>query len=657
MTTSVLVTGAGNGLGLESALHLASLGMTVYASVPELHQRAQVESAAKARGLHLHVIPLDVLDSISIQNAVNIIMEQCGEISAVVHSAGVSLRGYFEDTDDDEIRRTLDVNLFGAMAVTQAVLPHMRHARRGRIVFIGSIGGRIASMARTAYCASKFGLEGFAESLMLEVAPLGIRVSLVEPGIVNTERWTTNRGIARRAQHEDSFYAEWFKRQEQLADTLVRTSSIVPMDVATTIARALTSAHPQLRYVVGNRAKLVIALRRYLPGELFEKLYFGGVMARVTNIWPRRKVTPGSSLVPTSKASGPVQTGIATLLSLGKVLKVLGFRQSLKGMQSKRLNRETIRGYMTTRSLIALLNIGFIDELRSQHTVRLTDFATRHNLDPRVLQSLCDYLYSLKFLQRDGDMYSLDTSGELVADQLSGGFYTMYAYEELFYHLESLIRKEKSYRIDVTRRSQFVAKGSGEVGKLLAFPVMADVLRRNGYERILDLGCGDATFLADVCTRNERLTAYGLDLSPEAISDGNRRLERANLNGRVELVVGDVLQLGALTDQIQGIQAATCVYVLHEFLSSDKALTIAMLRAFKSAFPGIPLIVCEVIGHTPEELRKQPGALLEIQLFHNLSQQNLFPREAWKTLFNEVGFEHVHEEYLGWVRTAIYTVR
>jgi NAD(P)-dependent dehydrogenase (short-subunit alcohol dehydrogenase family) len=157
----------------------------------------------------------------------------------------------------------------------------MRRARRGRLIFISSIGGRIASMARTAYCASKFGVEGFAESLMQEVMPLGVRVSIIEPAIINTERWTVNRGIARRAMDPQGPYYTWFCNQERLADRLVQTSPTTPADVAGAIYQALTEERPRLRRVVGRRASLVVALKRYLPGELFERLYIGTAIRRV----------------------------------------------------------------------------------------------------------------------------------------------------------------------------------------------------------------------------------------------------------------------------------------------------------------------------------------------------------------------------------------
>jgi len=282
MNGSVLITGAGTGLGLEMALYLAERGFTVYASVPEPGQRAHVEEEAGKRHLDLRVPHLDVTDESSIQATVNTILAESGGLYGVVHNAGISLRGYFEDCEEDEIRRVLEVNLFGAMAVTRAVLPHMRQARRGRLIFISSIGGRIGSMARTAYCASKFAVEGFAESLMQEVVPLELQVSIIEPGVINTERWTVHRGIARRAMDPASPYLAWFQREEKLADDLVRTSPTKAVHVAEAVYKALTARRPRLRYVVGWRANLVLNLRRYLPGELFERVYFGEAMRRLT---------------------------------------------------------------------------------------------------------------------------------------------------------------------------------------------------------------------------------------------------------------------------------------------------------------------------------------------------------------------------------------
>jgi NAD(P)-dependent dehydrogenase (short-subunit alcohol dehydrogenase family) len=277
----VLITGAGTGLGLETAIYLARRGFDVYASVLNAEQQSHAAAESSRQGVALHAPIMDVTDESTIRQVVDSVTAD-GACLGIVHNAGISLRGYFEDCEDDEIRRVLEVNLFGAMAITRAALPYMRAAHCGRLVFISSIGARVASMARTAYCASKFAVEGFAESLMQEVSPLGIHVSIVEPAIVNTERWTVHRGVARRAQDPESPYYRWFQRQEQLADELVASSPTTPDMVAEAIHRALSEKRPRLRYLVGRRARLVVALRRYSPGEMFERLYFGEAIKRVT---------------------------------------------------------------------------------------------------------------------------------------------------------------------------------------------------------------------------------------------------------------------------------------------------------------------------------------------------------------------------------------
>jgi NAD(P)-dependent dehydrogenase (short-subunit alcohol dehydrogenase family) len=282
MTGGVLITGAATGLGLETAVYLAKRGFEAYASMRDPAQRAALDEAAAGQDARLHVLRLDVTDRRSIQEAVGAVVERSGGIYGLVNNAGLGLRGYFEDLAEDEIRRVVEVNLLGTMAVTREVLPHMRAARGGRIVIITSVGGRIGSMGLSAYCATKFAQEGFGESLAQEVVPFGIYVSLVAPAIIKTERWSVNRGVAAGALKPDSPYYAWFQAAERAADRLVATSPTKPIHVAKCVYQALTARRPRLRYVVGRRASLVVALRRVLPGELFERLYFGLAVRQVT---------------------------------------------------------------------------------------------------------------------------------------------------------------------------------------------------------------------------------------------------------------------------------------------------------------------------------------------------------------------------------------
>jgi NAD(P)-dependent dehydrogenase (short-subunit alcohol dehydrogenase family) len=282
MNGAVLVTGSSTGLGREIALHLAKHGFRVYATMRDLRQADGLLASARERNTQLRVLPLDVIDHDSIESAVRTILAENGSIYAVINNAGVGLRGYFEDLADEEIREVFEANVFGVMAVTRAALPHMRAAGRGRLIFISSVGGRIGSLGVSAYCATKFAVEGFAESLFQEIAPLGLQVVLIEPGIVKTERWAANRGTAKGARCQSSPYYAWFCQAEKEADQLVAASTATPEDVARVVYRALTTDRPKLRYMIGRKAKFAVALRRWLPGEAFERLYFGIVMRRVT---------------------------------------------------------------------------------------------------------------------------------------------------------------------------------------------------------------------------------------------------------------------------------------------------------------------------------------------------------------------------------------
>lgn len=279
---TVIVTGSATGLGKETALYLAAAGFRVYATVLNASQARDLQAQIVAKRLsNIQVLKLDITQSTSIANAIEQIQNETDDALALVNNAGIGLRGYFEDLAEDEIRALFETNVFGTMAITRAVLPIMRRRRNGRIVFITSIGGRIGSLGVSAYIATKFAQEGFAECLYQELSPLGIQVVIIEPAITKTERWDIHRAVARGAKNPASPYYHWFMKSEALADRMVATSPTLPEHVAKTVVRALTESRPRLRYMVGKRARLVYLLRRYLPDVVFERFYFGYIMKAV----------------------------------------------------------------------------------------------------------------------------------------------------------------------------------------------------------------------------------------------------------------------------------------------------------------------------------------------------------------------------------------
>jgi NAD(P)-dependent dehydrogenase (short-subunit alcohol dehydrogenase family) len=292
---AVLVTGASAGLGLETAIHLAGQGFRVFAAVRNLDSADAVRAAASARGATVDIVRLDLTDRASIDDAVAHVIETAGGLFALVNNAGIGLRGCLEDCSEDEIRLLFDTNVLGTIAVTKAVVPHMRAAGCGRIVTVSSVGGRVPGFGVTMYCSTKFAQEGLGEGLAQELAPFGIQSVLVEPGMIKTTRWSRHRGTAAGASNPASPYHDLFWASEAIADRIVERSPTRPEAVAHAIATAITAAEPRMRYVVGRGASVVIALRRYMPQSLFERLYFAGHIRRLQ----RRTGT--------RSASGPVE--------------------------------------------------------------------------------------------------------------------------------------------------------------------------------------------------------------------------------------------------------------------------------------------------------------------------------------------------------------
>ena len=294
---TIVVTGGSTGLGLETALQLAGRGFRVFATVHDLGSRPDVLDAARERGVELDVLRLDLADLATIEEAVEGVAGATGGIFGLVNNGGVALRGAVEDSSEVEIRQVFETNVLGTLAVTRAVLPHMRAAGCGRIITITSVGGRVPGFGAPIYWASKFAQEGLAEGLALELAPFGIQSIIVAPGIVKTPRWAEHRGTADAARDVSSPYYALFWASEAIAERIFDSSLTTPGDVAAAVACALTDEQPRLRYVVGGAARVVVFLRRHLPEGLFERLYYGGQLRRL-----ERKVDPALLPQPTEAA-------------------------------------------------------------------------------------------------------------------------------------------------------------------------------------------------------------------------------------------------------------------------------------------------------------------------------------------------------------------
>jgi NAD(P)-dependent dehydrogenase (short-subunit alcohol dehydrogenase family) len=271
---AVVITGASTGIGEACALRLDKTGFYVFAGVRKPEDGERLKSQASGR-----LVPLiiDVTDAATIEAAAHTVSDTAGEggLAGLVNNAGVSVPGPLEFLPIDELRRQLEVNVIGQIAVTQAFLPLIRK-RRGRIVNMGSIGGRMATAFLGPYNASKFAMEALTDALRQELRPWGIHVSIVEPGSIATPIW--EKGQAYGDHLEQNLPAQAMALYGTSVAALRKAAvelekrGIPPDEVAKFVEHALTARTPKTRYVVGRDAQLQRVLIKVAPDRLRDRL-------------------------------------------------------------------------------------------------------------------------------------------------------------------------------------------------------------------------------------------------------------------------------------------------------------------------------------------------------------------------------------------------
>ena len=272
-----VVTGSSSGIGLATSLALARNGYLTYATMRNLAKRDSIQSTAEKQHLSIRTVQLDVTDENSVKNAIQSILSESGRIDLLVNNAGYGLTGALEDIRIDEIRALYETNLFGVIRVTQAVLPTMRKQGSGRIINISSGAGRIGYPGGSAYVSSKFALEGLSESMAYEIEQFGIRTVLVEPGFVRTN-FGENIVITKKAQDPNSPYSRMMMQMKSSSyrRRMIENASDADL-VASVVVEAATAKEPNLRYLAGKDVQQMVAAKKNMSDEEFQKIIRQGV--------------------------------------------------------------------------------------------------------------------------------------------------------------------------------------------------------------------------------------------------------------------------------------------------------------------------------------------------------------------------------------------
>lgn len=266
-----VITGTSSGIGLLASIELAKAGFRVVASMRDLGRRSRLDLAMSAAdaGAAIDVRELDVTKFETMPAFVESVLRDYGRIDVLVNNAGFPVAGFAEDIRLEELRQQFETNFFGAVALTTAVLPAMRKQRSGHIIQVSSIVGLNGAITVSSYAASKHALEGWSESLRLEVNALGIKVVLVEPGAFQTDIWTRSAVMGKEVTKPTS---PNLQRSLNVRERITKIPKDDPVIVARAIAEIAQDPHPRLRYVVGRDAKMQLAMKRLLPWKWYEKV-------------------------------------------------------------------------------------------------------------------------------------------------------------------------------------------------------------------------------------------------------------------------------------------------------------------------------------------------------------------------------------------------
>src|SRR5918994_941829 len=265
-----VVTGSSTGIGYETSLILARSGFLTYATMRNLNKSENIKSVATRENLLLRIKQLDVTNDVSVKNAIQTITSEAGRIDVLVNNAGYGLNGAFEDLAMDEIKAQYETNVFGLIRTTQAVLPTMRRQKSGTIVNISSGAGRFGLPGASAYVSTKFAVEGLSESMSYELEPFGIKVVIVEPGVIRT-KFFDGMVVAKKSQDPNSPYSQIMQKSANGFEKMMKNASS-PDVVAKVVLNAIRDENPSLRYLAGSDVETWLGGKRKVADEEFYKM-------------------------------------------------------------------------------------------------------------------------------------------------------------------------------------------------------------------------------------------------------------------------------------------------------------------------------------------------------------------------------------------------
>jgi short-subunit dehydrogenase len=271
-----LITGCSSGIGYETALMLGRNGFRTFATMRNTKKSDSLQEVIRKEGLDVSIRQLDVNDDASIENTINNIKNEANRIDILINNAGFGLVGFFEDLTLDEIRDQFETNFFGVLNITKKIIPIMRLQKSGTIINISSGAGQVGFPGISAYVSTKFAIEGFSESLMYELLPYGIKVVIIEPGVIKTD-FFRNCKVSEHSMKKNSTYSPSLDKFQRNIE-LMQEHATSPTDVAKVIIQVLGNNEPKQRYIVGNDVAMILEAKKNLSEIEFKKMMIQNII-------------------------------------------------------------------------------------------------------------------------------------------------------------------------------------------------------------------------------------------------------------------------------------------------------------------------------------------------------------------------------------------
>jgi short-subunit dehydrogenase len=271
-----LITGCSSGIGYETALMLARNGYHTFATMRNTKKSDSLEEIIRKERLDLNIRELDINDNTSIENTINCIKREANRIDVLINNAGYGLVGFFEDLTLEEIRNQFETNFFGVLNITKKIIPIMRLQKSGTIINVSSGAGQVGFPGISAYVSTKFAIEGFSESLMYELFPYGIKVVIIEPGVIKTN-FFRNCIVSEHSMKKSSPYSRSLDKFQKNVE-LMQEHATSTIDVAKVIIKVLGNNEPKQRYIVGNDVAMILEAKKNLSDLEFKKMMMQNII-------------------------------------------------------------------------------------------------------------------------------------------------------------------------------------------------------------------------------------------------------------------------------------------------------------------------------------------------------------------------------------------